>query len=89
VLAVCVRALILPFAVAVHVPVLAHLCLLFTFVFLDKLLTVGLTFVLLLTFVRAGAVGAVGVKLFAVTSHADLLGLHWDLQVLLIASSAI
>ena len=79
VLAVGVRALVLPFTVSIHFPVLTHLGLLFTFIFLDEFLTVSLTFILLLTFVRAGTVGAVRSKLFAVTSHADLLGLYWDL----------
>lgn len=79
VLAMGVRALVLPFTVSIHFPVLTHLCLLFTFIFLDEFLTVSLTFILLLTFVRAGTVGAVRGKLFAVTSHADFLGLYWDL----------
>lgn len=79
VLAVGVRALVVPFTVSIHFPVFTHLGLLLTFIFLDEFLTVSLTFIMLLAFVRTGTVGAVRSKIFAATSHADLFGLYWDL----------
>ena len=67
-----VRALIIPFAPALKFPVIAHLCFLLSFIFLDVLFTFRLSFELLMTFLWTvaivGVIGAIGSKVFTVTS---------------------
>jgi len=55
-LSVSVGALVFPLAPSSEFPVIAHFGLLFTLILLDVLFTLRLTFELLVTFFRTGAI---------------------------------